>query len=413
MTIPRFIAIGFILFTATVAWMIQSAVISSRSTISVKKLNSEVRQVWGAGFVQPHLSVISDAGTELSFVQITSSQVEVDLKYKPQRRGLLWHRTYDATLKGSYSITNHYANSQNVRVRLTLPSQGTSYDNFSFQLGDSPPNALTPNNGTMEAVTMLPAGATVILKTGYTARGMDSWAYVFQPNTRLTNFSLKMHADFEDISFPAMTSSPTARTPVDGGWNLEWAYTDVIDVRDIGMDMPKVLNSGPVVARITFFAPLSLALFFAVLVVIGMLKEVNLHPMIYAFLAAGYFSFHLLLAYLCDIMSLHVAFLLAAIVSMLMVSGYLHIIVGKRLSIPASAAQFVYLILFSYSFFFDGLTGLTLTIIGITSLAILMYVTARVNWENVLSLTWKKDAPKKPASETPAIPVTDPQVASV
>lgn len=413
MTIPRFIAIGFILFIATVAWMIQSAVITSRSTASVTKLNSEVRQVWGAGFVQPHLSVISDIGTALSFIQITSTQIEVDLKYRPQKRGLLWHRTYDATLKGSYSITNHYANSQNIRVRLKLPSQGTSYDNFSFQLGDSPPNALTPNNGIVEAVTLLPAGATVILKTGYTARGMDSWAYVFEPNTRLTNFSLKMHADFEDISFPAMTSSPTSRTPVDDGWNLEWAYTDVIDVRDIGMDMPKVLNSGPVVARITFFAPLSLALFFAVLVVIGMLKEVNLHPMIYAFLAAGYFSFHLLLSYLCDIMSLHAAFLLAAIVSMLMVSGYLHILVGKKLSLPATAAQFVYLILFSYSFFFDGLTGLTLTIIGITSLAILMYVTSRVNWEKVMSLSLKKAEPTNAVSAPPIMPGGNQQTATV
>ncbi len=46
----------------------------------------------------------------------------------------------------------------------------------------------------------------------------------------------------------------------------------------------------------------------------------------------------------------------------------------------AAAAQFAYMVLFSYSFFFDGLTGLTITIGAIITLGILMVTTARVNW---------------------------------
>jgi hypothetical protein len=38
------------------------------------------------------------------------------------------------------------------------------------------------------------------------------------------------------------------------------------------------------------------------------------------------------------------------------------------------------MILFSYSFFFEGLTGLTITIGAIVTLALLMTATARVNW---------------------------------
>lgn len=38
------------------------------------------------------------------------------------------------------------------------------------------------------------------------------------------------------------------------------------------------------------------------------------------------------------------------------------------------------MILFSYSFFFDGLTGITITIGAIITLAILMIVTAKVDW---------------------------------
>ena len=43
-------------------------------------------------------------------------------------------------------------------------------------------------------------------------------------------------------------------------------------------------------------------------------------------------------------------------------------------------AQFAYMILFSYSFFFEGLTGLTITIGAIATLALLMVTTAKVNW---------------------------------
>jgi len=37
-------------------------------------------------------------------------------------------------------------------------------------------------------------------------------------------------------------------------------------------------------------------------------------------------------------------------------------------------------VLFSYSFFFDGMSGLTITIGAILTLAILMLASARVDW---------------------------------
>ena len=38
--------------------------------------------------------------------------------------------------------------------------------------------------------------------------------------------------------------------------------------------------------------------------------------------------------------------------------------------------------LFSYAFFFEGYTGLTITLASILTLAILMHVTAKVDWES-------------------------------
>ncbi|HNJ71599.1 MAG TPA: hypothetical protein PL129_03805, partial [bacterium] len=49
--------------------------------------------------------------------------------------------------------------------------------------------------------------------------------------------------------------------------------------------------------------------------------------------------------------------------------------------------QVIYLILFSYSFFFEGYTGLTITIGAIVTLFILMQMTGKTDWNAI----FKKD----------------------
>ena len=45
----------------------------------------------------------------------------------------------------------------------------------------------------------------------------------------------------------------------------------------------------------------------------------------------------------------------------------------------------MFLVLFSYAFFFEGFTGLTVTIGAIVTLFVLMQMTARVNWGDVFA----------------------------
>jgi hypothetical protein len=117
-----------------------------------------------------------------------------------------------------------------------------------------------------------------------------------------------------------------------------------------------------------------------VLILIGMVRGVKLHPMNYFFLAAGCFAFQLLFAYLVDLIPLFLAFIISAGVSMALVSGYLFAAAGRPFARIAALAQFAFIVLFSYSFFFEGLTGLTITIGAIVTLALLMIATAKVNW---------------------------------
>jgi inner membrane protein involved in colicin E2 resistance len=101
----------------------------------------------------------------------------------------------------------------------------------------------------------------------------------------------------------------------------------------------------------------------------------------YFFLAAAFFAFHMLMAYLVDHVSIHYSFLIAALVSLGLVISYMRLVAGPRFALlECGLAQFVYLVLFSYAFFFKGFTGLAVTIGSIATLFAVMQMTGRINW---------------------------------
>ncbi len=66
--------------------------------------------------------------------------------------------------------------------------------------------------------------------------------------------------------------------------------------------------------------------------------------------------------------------------------SYLRVVTGMRRAIrEAGAAQLVFLVLFSYAFFFQGMTGLAITIGAVLTLFVLMQMTARVSWDEVFA----------------------------
>ena len=54
--------------------------------------------------------------------------------------------------------------------------------------------------------------------------------------------------------------------------------------------------------------------------------------------------------------------------------------VAGRPAWEAVGAQFAYMVLFSYSFFIDGYSGLTIAIGSVLTLAFLMATTAKIDW---------------------------------
>jgi len=89
----------------------------------------------------------------------------------------------------------------------------------------------------------------------------------------------------------------------------------------------------------------------------------------------------LLLAYLVDHLDIHVSFAISAAVSVFLVVSYLRLVVGAQFAIrEAALAQVIYLVLFSYAFFFEGFTGLAITIGAIVTLFVVMQMTGRIRW---------------------------------
>ena len=199
--------------------------------------------------------------------------------------------------------------------------------------------------------------------------------------TQVRDFELQMRTDFDAIDFPPGTMSPSVKLKSREGWLLTWRYVNAVTGSKIGMVLPEKLQPGPLAGRISFFAPVSLLFFFFLITIITRIKAIHLHPMHYFFLATSFFSFHLLLGYLVDHISIHAAFIICSAVSIFLVVSYLRIVVGPRFAfVEAALAQLVYLVGFSYAFFFKGFTGLAVTIGAILSLFVVMQLTARIDW---------------------------------
>jgi inner membrane protein involved in colicin E2 resistance len=202
----------------------------------------------------------------------------------------------------------------------------------------------------------------------------------------LEDFSLAMTTDFDDIDYPSMSMSPSTRTHAGEGYRLLWDFDRIVTGHQIGMVMPVPIQPGELASRLAFSAPISLFFFFVVLFVLSTLRGVDIHPLNYLFLGAAFFAFHLLFGYTVDRVNVVVAFAISSVVAIVLVVSYLRLVVSSRFAfVEAAGAQLVYLIGFSLAHFWDGFTGLTVTVLSVVTLFLVMQLTGRIRWSDVLS----------------------------
>ncbi|HVE79801.1 MAG TPA: inner membrane CreD family protein [Gemmatimonadaceae bacterium] len=402
--VRRILAIAFIFACSTVAWMVLGGTVFARTYNTDTRLRGRVASTWGTEHTQraPTASAVRvdvkkvesledgkkivrsvEERTEVA-LPLERSRVDVALDLDHRQKGLLWYSTYTVGFGGDYTFRNTTP-VDSVTFTLSFPSAQAIYDDLVLTVDGQPVPAA---NGTAAVATVKVApGATATLGVRYKSQGLEKWMYHFGDNvSQVRDFEMTMRTDFDEIDFADNTLSPTAKTKAGDGWRLTWRYNNLLSGYDIGMVMPEKLQPGPLAGRISFFAPVSLLFFFLLMFILTTIRGVELHPMNYFFLAAAFFAFHLLLAYLVDHVDVHVAFVLASITSVVLVLSYLRLVVGLPFALRyAAPAQVTYLVLFSYAFFFEGYTGLTVTVGSILTLFAVMQMTGRVRWAELFA----------------------------
>ena len=374
--------IFLVVAAATAGWFILGATIAVRTESSDGAQRRALGGLWGSSHAQDAPSFVATAGAGKGAraweIAAGGSDVVVDLALDLRRKGLLWYNTYAVGFSGTYRVA--LPNRATVRMTFPLPSETATYDDLAVLI-DGRPVATAGSPGRL--VAEIPSGSarTSTATVRYRSRGLGTWRYRFGKNVVTYNVRFDVRTNFKAIDFPADTLAPTTEQPTRDGWNLGWRYRQLVTDAGIGMTFPLPLQPGPLAQRITLWAPLSLMFYVFVMLVITTLRRIELHPANYLFLAAAFFAFHLLFAYTVDRIPVEYAFAICAVVSMALTISYLRLAAGLRFAaVEAAAAQFFYLILFSYALLDEGSSGLSITIGAIVTLFVTMQLTGRIRW---------------------------------
>ena len=399
--LARIAAITFILGCTSVAWFILGGTIGRRTAESDDKARPGVVSIWGAAQEQSppsasyeqteqkkietetdgHKTIRTVSQTHSVQLSLDASRITTTLALEYRQRGLLWYSTYVVDFVGAYTFRNPTSDPQLVTYRFRFPAAHATYDGLGMELNGRPLPAASEKEDISITAPLAPREIAV-LRVVYRSHGLGSWRYRLAEEVGQTrDFTLTVKTNFKEVDFPLNALSPTEKRETPTGWELTWRYANLISGFQIGVTMPERLQPGPLAGQISYFAPVSLLLFFFLMFIITTLRGIDLHPMNYFFLAAAFFAFHLLLAYLVDHISIHVAFLVCSFVSVFLVVSYLRLVVGPRFAlVEAGGAQFIYLVLFSYAFFLHGFTGLAVTVGCIVTLFVVMQMTGRICW---------------------------------
>jgi hypothetical protein len=400
--VKRLIAIVFIFAATSVAWLILGGTITLRTNSTDGRLRGRVQSIWGAPQVQAAPYATYDVPTRFTekitengqqrilertrvdarVVRPEATSAVVELRNEYRKKGLLWYSTYKVGFQGDYVFHHSERTPQTVQLCLKYPAAQAVYDDLQFAVDGRPYVPVTEKESACVTVAGVAPEQLVKFHTSYRSQGLESWKYSFGSEvSQVKDFHLKMTTNFRDIDFPDNTLAPTDSRKIAGGWELNWNYRNLLSGYAIAMTLPEKLQPGPLASQISFFAPVSLFFFFFIIFIITTLRNIDLHPMNYFFLGGAFFAFHLLLAYLVDHIDIHAAFVISSVVSVFLVVSYLRLVVGMGFAIrEAAIAQVIYLVLFSYAFFFKGLTGLTITIGAIVTLFVVMQMTGRIRW---------------------------------
>lgn len=341
--------------------------------------------------------------TESSPAPVESSAIAVRLDLEHRRKGLLWFPTYGVGFEGRYEFTNPADAPRTLRVTFPLAEANTVYDGFAVSDAAGAPVEAEIGNGCAAWSVPVGPGERRAFTVRYRSRGTTSWSYALTgaapaPGAsrgaappadeagagEARRFRLDLTTNFRRVDFAPGSIAPSRHEAAGGGWRGTWDFERLVASAPIGILLPERLNPGPVASRITFFAPVGLLFFLFVAGITAAVERRALHPMHWFFVGCAFFAFHLLFAYLVDHLPVPASFAIAAAASLFLVLSYAWRVAGRDFAVRRlGPAQLVYLVLFSATFFWDGFTGLAITVGAVATLFVMMQATAGTDWERL------------------------------
>jgi hypothetical protein len=401
----------FVLVIATIAWVSLGGTTSHRSTSGRYELRDKVAELWGEPQEQaaPWLVVhwteelrtqetVTESGGRTRVQENVTvvarertlapekSRILADVDLDRRDKGLFTFDLYAVRFDGTWVLRHDDPVPRTVDVVFPLPLANGIYDGFRFEMdGVDRAATLSPVEGRVAARLTLAPQTDLQLRIVYSSRGLQSWVY--RPTTgvgRVEDLDLRIRTDFADIDFPAGGMSPTTREATDAGTALAWTFERILTGSAMGVVVPATLQPGELASALSFSAPVSLGLFLFWIGMLSVLRGIRLHLIHLLLVAGAFFAFNLLFAYTADRLPVGTAFALSSAVSVFLVGSYLRLVVGPRFALlEAGLAQVLYQVGFAAAHFWDGYTGLTITVLGIVTLFLVMQLTGRVRWDEV------------------------------
>ncbi len=346
----------------TLAWLTLALQLDNRHRTLDANLRSEVYQLWGQTHYQPSPSV-SAHGEILS---LKDTKVQAQLRLSHRKKGMLWYATYTVDYKAQYDLEKG-----SDAFSLPLPVAGGLYSDFSILVDGRPVQA----HRNLDCVDIdLPKGSRTV-SISYRSQGSDRWTYDFNTGSPTANLSLEIDTDFGGYDFPDGGLSPTSNVVNDKGAKIAWSYQQLLSGGRASVKIPQRENPGPKLIDICLYAPFGLGLFLVMMMVTSLVSDYSLSPVHLVLCTAGYFAFHLQLVYFADQIGLEWAFILSALISILLVQTYLARLFGLRYVWKVGGwIQFLYLVVFSTAFLSEQMRGLPLVGIMLLTLAVLMHL---------------------------------------
>jgi len=402
-----FPAVLLVWLGCALAWMLLGSSLVARTGSTEGQLGREVRLLWGPELEQKHPSADYDVVrrvtdterrknargevvevrqerdvTESVEAPLVSSALEVRLDLTHRRKGLLWFPTYAVDFDGRYAFANDAGEAKDVRVSFPLGTASNIYDGFRVTDAAGTPVATRVDGGRATWTARLAPGERRTWTVHYRSRGTSRWGYQLTDGAgRVRDFSLAVTANFRGVDFAPGSVAPTRHQATAGGWTGTWRFESLVASAPIGLVLPERLNPGPLASRITFFAPVGLLFFLFVVAILTVARGHSIHPMNYFFFGCAFFAFHLLFAYLVDHLAILPSFAIASLTSVVLVVSYARLFTGWDFALRTiGVAQLVYLVLFSCTFFWEGFTGLAISVGAILTLFVMMQVTGRTDW---------------------------------